>query len=120
MPRKRVRPEEECFIDYGTVKVAAGGGGSGNGGSRGGGSGGGGRYRAGQIVECKITGPEPGGYACITVQDKLPAFLPTTDRRLKFGQLVTAQFVCVHRNRLLVMARFDNKQPLAKDNPDDP
>lgn len=48
---------------------------------------------------------EPGGYAVIIPKDNLPGFLPT-EAKLRIGEEVLAQFVCVHSNRILLSARF--------------
>jgi hypothetical protein len=64
-------------------------------------------YKAGQNVICKVTNAEPGGYAVIIPKDNLPGFLPT-QARLKTGEEILAQFVCVHNNRILLSARFSN------------
>lgn len=64
-------------------------------------------YKAGQNVVCKVTNAEPGGYAVIIPKDNLPGFLPT-QARLKLGEEILAQFVCVHNNRILLSARFSN------------
>lgn len=62
-------------------------------------------YKAGQLVGCKVTGPEPGGYAVLIVKDNLPGFLPT-ENKLKIGEEILAQFVCIHNNRVLLSARM--------------
>jgi len=62
-------------------------------------------YKAGQNVVCKVTGIEPGGYAVIIPKDNLPGFLPS-EQKLKVGEEVLAQFVCVHNNRILLSSRF--------------
>lgn len=62
-------------------------------------------YKAGQNVACKIMASEPGGYAVLIPKDNLPGFLPT-EAKLKIGEEVLAQFVCVHNNRVLLSARF--------------
>jgi hypothetical protein len=48
---------------------------------------------------------EPGGYAVVIMQDNLPGFLPT-EAKLKIGEEILAQFVCVHNNRILLSSRF--------------
>jgi hypothetical protein len=71
-------------------------------------------YKAGQNVVCKVSHPEPGGYAVTIPKDNLPGFLPT-QAHLKTGEEILAQFVCVHNNRILLSARFSgeaqNAQP---------
>lgn len=64
-------------------------------------------YKAGQNVACKVVRPEPGGYEVRTTKDNLPGFLPT-DAKLKEGEEVLAQFVCVSNNRVLLSARLSN------------
>lgn len=48
---------------------------------------------------------EPGGYAVLIPKDNLPGFLPT-DQKLKVGEEVLAQYVCVDKNRILLTSRF--------------
>jgi hypothetical protein len=48
---------------------------------------------------------EPGGYAVIIPKDNLPGFLPT-DAKLKIGEEVLCQFVCVANNRVLLSSRM--------------
>lgn len=62
-------------------------------------------YKAGQNVACKVIAVEPGGYAVLLPKDNLPGFLPT-EQKLKPGEEVLAQFVCVHNNRILLSSRF--------------
>lgn len=62
-------------------------------------------YKAGQNVACKVVRPEPGGYEVRTTKDNLPGFLPT-EAKLKEGEEVLAQFVCVSNNRVLLSARM--------------
>jgi hypothetical protein len=62
-------------------------------------------YKAGQNVACKVMAAEPGGYAVLIPKDNLPGFLPT-EAKLKIGEEVLAQFVCVHNNRILLSGRF--------------
>ncbi|MBY0360224.1 MAG: hypothetical protein K2W82_19645 [Candidatus Obscuribacterales bacterium] len=62
-------------------------------------------YKAGQLVSCKVVASEPGGYSVVIVKDNLPGFLPI-EARLKIGEEVLAQFVCVHNNRVLLSARM--------------
>jgi hypothetical protein len=64
-------------------------------------------YKAGQNVACKVVRAEPGGYAVHIPKDNLPGFLPT-EAKLKDGEEVLAQFVCVHNNRVLLQARIHN------------
>jgi hypothetical protein len=48
---------------------------------------------------------EPGGYAVIIPIDNLCGFLPT-QAVLRTDEEITAQFVCVHNQRILLSARF--------------
>jgi hypothetical protein len=66
-------------------------------------------YKAGQNVVCKVVQAEPGGYAVNIPKDNLPGFLPT-DQKLKVGEEVLAQFVCVHNNRVLLSSRLSGTQ----------
>lgn len=62
-------------------------------------------YKAGQNVACRVMAQEPGGYSVIIPKDNLPGFLPT-EAKLKIGEEILAQFVCVHNNRVLLSSRF--------------
>lgn len=62
-------------------------------------------YKAGQLVGCKVVATEPGGYSVLIVKDNLPGFLPT-ENKLKLGEEILAQFVCIHNNRVLLSARM--------------
>ncbi|MBX9876819.1 MAG: hypothetical protein K2Y22_00030 [Candidatus Obscuribacterales bacterium] len=64
-------------------------------------------YKAGQNVTAKVLGPEPGGYSVTLVKDSLPGFLPT-EQKLKTGEEVLGQFVCVTNNRILLSSRFSS------------
>ncbi len=64
-------------------------------------------YKAGQNVSAKVMGPEPGGYSVMLTKDNLPGFLPT-EQKLKAGEEVLAQFVCVSNNRILLSSRFSS------------
>lgn len=66
-------------------------------------------YKAGQNVVCRVVKAEPGGYEVNIPKDNLPGFLPT-DAKLKPGEEVLAQFVCVDRNRVLLSARLSGDQ----------
>lgn len=67
-------------------------------------------YKAGQTIACKVLAAEPGGYAVIIPKDNMRGFLPT-EARLKIGEEVLAQYVCVHNNRILLSARMAGVQP---------
>lgn len=99
MTRKRVRKQHSEIIEYGQLKAAAGGGGN---------SGGGSFYKPGETVSCKIIGSEPGGYSVMISKDELPGFLPTQES-LNIGAEISADFVCVHNNRILLSARVSTK-----------
>ena len=64
-----------------------------------------GPFRAGQTLACKVLMAEPGGYAVIVWKYNLRGFLPT-EARLRIGEEVLAQYVCVHNNRVLLSARL--------------
>jgi hypothetical protein len=66
-------------------------------------------YKAGQNIVCKVVQQEPGGYAVHIPKDNLPGFLPT-EAKLKIGEEVLAQFVCVANNRVLLSARIAGGQ----------
>ena len=66
-------------------------------------------YKAGQTIACKVLAAEPGGYAVIIPKDNLRGFLPT-EAKLKIGEEVLAQYVCVHNNRILLSARMSSQQ----------
>jgi len=75
-------------------------------------------YKPGQNVICKVTHPEPGGYAVLIPKDNLSGFLPT-QAVLRSDQEITAQFVCVHNERILLSARFSGASPSDR-GPDQP
>lgn len=64
-------------------------------------------FKPGQNVVCRVVAPENGGYSVLIPQGNLPGFLPT-DQRLKVGEEVLAQFVCVNGNRVLLNAKLSN------------
>lgn len=66
-------------------------------------------YKAGQNVACQIVRAEPGGYEVMIPKDNLRGFLPT-DAKLRVGEEVLAQFVCVANNRMLLSARMSGAQ----------
>lgn len=70
-------------------------------------------YKPGQNVICRVANAEPGGYAVTIPKDGLPGFLPT-QARLREGEEILAQFVCVHNNRILLSARFSNQSVAIK------
>ncbi|MBX9686278.1 MAG: hypothetical protein K2X27_06220 [Candidatus Obscuribacterales bacterium] len=76
-------------------------------------------YKAGQTLACKVLAAEPGGYAVIIPKDNLRGFLPT-EARLKIGEEVLAQYVCVHNNRILLSARMAGAQAQASSAPRKP
>ncbi|MCC7530390.1 MAG: hypothetical protein IT342_17830 [Candidatus Melainabacteria bacterium] len=99
MTAKRVRKQHSEIVEYVQLKAAAGGGGN---------SGGGSFYKPGETVSCKVIGSEPGGYSVVISKDELPGFLPTQES-LNIGAEISADFVCVHNNRILLSARFSTK-----------
>jgi hypothetical protein len=66
-------------------------------------------YKAGQNVVCKVVAAELGGYAVKIPKDNLPGFLPT-EQKLKIGEEVLAEFVCVDKNRVLLRSRLSGAQ----------
>ncbi len=60
-----------------------------------------GPFRPGQQVVCKIIAAEPGGYAVILPQSYLKGFI-STEIRIKIGEELLAQYVCIHNNRVLL------------------
>ena len=64
-----------------------------------------GHFRAGESLACKILAAEPGGYAVIIPEYNLRGFLPT-ESKLRIGEEIIAQYVCVHNNRILLSARM--------------
>lgn len=66
-------------------------------------------YKAGQSIACKVLAAEPGGYSVIIPKDNLRGFLPC-EAKLKIGEEVLAQYVCVHNNRILLSAKFSGSQ----------
>lgn len=72
-------------------------------------------YKAGQNVSAKVMGPEPGGYSVMLIKDNLPGFLPT-EQKLKAGEEVLGQFVCVTNNRILLSSRFSSMSSMGSSN----
>jgi hypothetical protein len=87
------------IIRYQQPKTAGGGGGVGGGGAS---------FTQGQYLQCCIINVEPGGYAVSVSPSNADGFLPTK-AFLRPGAEVTAQFVCINNNRILVSARFSSK-----------
>lgn len=73
-------------------------------------------YKAGQTVACKVVQAEPGGYAVLIPKDNLPGFLPT-EAKLRIGEEILAQYVCVHNNRILLSSRTLGNQNAAPAKP---
>lgn len=67
------------------------------------------RWRSGQVISCRVTAREPGGYAVTLVVDELPGFLPT-ETHLKIGSELMAEFVCIHQGRVLVSNRHSDSE----------
>ena len=65
-------------------------------------------YKPGQNVVCKVVGPEDDGYVVHVTKDNLAGYI-RTPAPLRPGEEILAQFVCVHKNRLLL-------SPLMSDN----
>ncbi|MBX9721206.1 MAG: hypothetical protein K2X81_07420 [Candidatus Obscuribacterales bacterium] len=63
-----------------------------------------GPFRPGQLIICKIIAAEPGGYAVLITTSNLRGFIPT-EIRMKIGEEVLAQYVCIHNNRVLLSIR---------------
>ena len=62
-------------------------------------------YKPGQIVQCRVQKPEPGGYAVLLIKDNLPGYLPSNVRH-NTGDEVLATFVCIDKSRVLLSERF--------------
>jgi hypothetical protein len=58
-------------------------------------------YEPGQIVVCRVTHPEPGGYAVIISKNKHTGFL-STQSNLKINEEILAEFVSVQNDRVLL------------------
>ena len=58
-------------------------------------------YKPGQNVVCKVVGPEDDGYVVHVTKDNLAGYI-RTPAPLRPGEEILAQFVCVHKNRLLL------------------
>jgi len=97
MPRRK--PPKSKIIEYKQLKTAAGGSGSGGGC--------GWDFGPGESLRARVIADEPGGYAIVIVQHNLEGFLPT-QALLRTGEEILCQFVCVHKHRILVSARFSN------------
>jgi hypothetical protein len=66
-------------------------------------SGGGRRFRAGELVVCKVIADEPGGYSVTLWNETTNGFLETKTL-LKPGDEVFAQCYCRSRGRMLLTA----------------
>ncbi len=62
-------------------------------------------YKPGDNVICRIVAPEMGGYAVLIPKTNIQGFLPT-DQKLKVGEEVLAQFVCLSGNRVLLQPKL--------------
>jgi hypothetical protein len=58
----------------------------------------------GQSVACKVLGAEPGGYTVWISMHKQQGFIPT-ERSLKDGEEILAQYICMHNNKMLLSLR---------------
>lgn len=66
-------------------------------------------YKAGQNVVCTVKGADQGGYEVVIKKDNLPGFIKTT-ATLKIGDEILAQFVCVHKDRVLLTPIFQGNR----------
>ncbi|MBP9094294.1 hypothetical protein KBI23_24975 [bacterium] len=66
-------------------------------------------YKAGQNVVCTVKGADQGGYEVVIKKDNLPGFIKTT-AALKIGDEILAQFVCVHKDRVLLTPIFQGNR----------
>ncbi|MFA6212889.1 MAG: hypothetical protein WCT03_13205 [Candidatus Obscuribacterales bacterium] len=66
-------------------------------------------YKAGQNVVCTVKGADQGGYEVVIKKDNLPGFIKTT-ASLKIGDEILAQFVCVHKDRVLLTPIFQGNR----------
>lgn len=62
-------------------------------------------YKAGQEIVCQVVSKQPSGYSVVVCQDRSEGFLPTL-ADIALGTRISAQFVCVHRNRIMLASPF--------------
>lgn len=66
-------------------------------------------YKAGQNVVCTVKSADQGGYDVVIKKDNLPGFIKTS-ATLKPGEEILAQFVCVHKDRVLLTPVFQGNR----------
>lgn len=62
-------------------------------------------FRAGERIMCRVVEPEPGGYSVTILKTNQPGFVKTT-AELVAGVDFLAEFVCIHKKRVLVVPIF--------------
>lgn len=62
-------------------------------------------FRAGERLKCRVVEPEPGGYSVTILKTNQPGFIKTT-ANLEIGFDFLAEFLCIHRKRVLVLPIF--------------
>lgn len=62
-------------------------------------------FRAGDRLLCRVVAPEPGGYSVIVLKGERPGFVKTT-ADLDIGVEFMAEFLCVHKQRILLLPLF--------------
>jgi len=66
------------------------------------------RLRSGENVVCRVVEPEQGGYIVKILKTNLSGFIKTT-AKLEVGSDIVAQFVCIHKKRVLLTPVFDGR-----------
>ncbi|HEY9778165.1 MAG TPA: hypothetical protein V6C81_30655 [Planktothrix sp.] len=58
----------------------------------------------GQSIACTVLGAEPGGYTVWISMHNQKGFVPT-ERPLKDGEEIFAQYICMHNDKMLLSLR---------------
>lgn len=62
-------------------------------------------FRAGEVLLCRVVEPESGGYSVTILKANQPGFIKTT-ANLEIGFDFLAEFLCIHKRRILVLPIF--------------
>lgn len=62
-------------------------------------------FRAGDRIMCRVVEPEPGGYS-VTILKTNETGVAKTTAKLDVGVDYLAEFVCIHKNRAIVVPIF--------------
>ena len=62
-------------------------------------------FRAGERILCRVVAPEPGGYRLTILKTNQVGVAKTTSK-LEVGVVYLAEFVCLHKERVVVVPIF--------------